>query len=59
MNHKPHQSSNSEKSAWEQHNLDQLLYFRSLNLRQKLLVVEGMCDVSRRFQQMRMEGKFR
>ena len=38
-------------SAWIEHNLSQLRYFRSLSLRAKLEAVQGMEDVVRRFRQ--------
>jgi hypothetical protein len=40
-------------AAWAAHNLSQLLYFRSLSLREKLEAVQGMADVARRFREMR------
>ncbi len=46
------------EAAWDRHNLSQLLYFRSLTLRQKMEAVEGMADVVRRFWEMRAEGGF-
>lgn len=48
-----------ERTAWLEHNLSQLRYFRSLSLRSKLEAVQGMADVVRRFRQMRAEGRFR
>ena len=51
-------SMDSVNSAWSEHNLSQLKYFRSLSLREKLEVVQGMADVVRRFQKMRKTGKF-
>lgn len=45
--------------AWEEHNLSQLKYFRSLTLREKLQAVEGMADVIRRLQEMRARGELR
>ncbi len=45
-------------SAWIEHNLSQLRYFRSLSLRAKLEAVQGMADVVRRFRQMRADGRF-
>ena len=59
MDRNPSQTDDARKVAWDRHNLDQLLYFRALSLRQKLLAVEGMCDVARRFEQMRARGEFR
>lgn len=44
--------------AWEEHNLSQLKYFRSLPLRTKLEAVQGMADVLRRFAEMRAKGEF-
>jgi len=48
----------TERRAWEAHNLSQLRYFRSLPLREKLQAVEGMADVLRRFAEMRSRGEF-
>jgi len=48
-----------QQSAWEKHELEQLVYFRSLSLRQKLQAVEGMADVVRHFRKIRSEGGFR
>lgn len=45
-----------QQSAWKAHELDQLMYFRSLSLRKKLEAVEGMADVVRHFQKVREEG---
>ena len=45
-------------SAWIEHNISQLRYFRSLSLRAKLEAVEGMADIVRRFRQMRANGRF-
>lgn len=50
----PHQEN---QRAWEEHNLSQLEYFRSLTLREKLEAVEGMADVVRRLQEMRARGE--
>jgi hypothetical protein len=47
------------EAAWREHNLSQLLYFRSLSLRSRLEAVQGMADVIRRFEEMRLNGKFR
>lgn len=47
------------QDGWDEHNLSQLRYFRSLSLRAKLGAVEGMADVVRHFQSMRNQGKFR
>jgi hypothetical protein len=41
--------------AWRAHNLSQLLYFRSLSLREKLEAVEGMTDIVRLLERMRAE----
>lgn len=46
------------KDAWDEHNLSQLKYFRSLPLRTKLEAVQGMADVLRRFEEMRAKGEF-
>ncbi len=47
-----------QTSAWIEHNISQLRYFRSLSLRAKLEAVQGMADVVRRFRQMRVDGRF-
>ncbi|MEO6078178.1 MAG: hypothetical protein ABIQ86_00130 [Steroidobacteraceae bacterium] len=47
------------EAAWREHNLSQLLYFRSLSLRSRLEAVQGMADVIRRFEEMRRDGRFR
>ena len=47
-----------ERHAWEEHNLSQLRYFRSLSLREKMEAVEGIADVLRRFEEMRARGEF-
>jgi len=44
--------------GWGEHELSQLRRFRALSLRERLLAVEGMADVVRRFEQMRREGAF-
>lgn len=41
------------EGSWQAHNLSQLLYFRSLSLREKLTAVEGMAEVVRLLEQMR------
>ncbi len=46
-------------AAWEAHNISQLVYFRSLSLREKMQAVQGMADVVRRFEEMRTNGEFR
>lgn len=51
--------SRSARLAWEEHNLAQLTYFRSLSLREKLEAVQGMADVVRRFEQVREQGGFK
>ena len=48
----------SEQAAWEAHNISQLVYFRSLSLREKIQAVQGMADVVRRFEEMRANGEF-
>jgi hypothetical protein len=58
MSNLPDKSPDPE-AAWREHNLSQLLYFRSLSLRSRLEAVQGMADVIRRFEQMRRDGKFR
>ncbi|MGQ0656331.1 MAG: hypothetical protein ACT4P4_29425 [Betaproteobacteria bacterium] len=45
--------------AWEEHELSQLRYFRSLPLRERMAAVQGMCDVLRHFARMRAQGKFK
>jgi hypothetical protein len=45
------------RRAWDENNLEQLLYFGSLTLREKLRAVEGMCDVVRRLSEMRARGE--
>lgn len=50
--------TDSEQAAWEAHNLSQLVYFRSLSLREKMQAVEGMADLVRRFEEMRARGEF-
>lgn len=47
-----------EQAAWEAHNISQLVYFRSLSLREKMQAVQGMADVVRRFEEMRAKGEF-
>ena len=49
----------STEHGWEEHNLSQLRYFRSLSLREKLQAVEGMADVVRHFQHIRAQGGFK
>ena len=58
MTDRPEPDSELTRRSWDEHNLSQLRYFRSLSLREKLQAVEGMADVVRRFQQMRETGKF-
>jgi len=48
----------SEQLAWEEHNVSQLRYFRSLSMREKMVAVQGMADVVRRFEEMRAKGEF-
>ena len=52
-------SPEEQPTVWEQHNLEQLRYFQSLTLRQKLQAVEGMCDVARRLAEMRDAGELK
>jgi hypothetical protein len=47
-----------ERTAWEQHNLSQLRYFRSLSLRGKMQAIENLCRIAQRFKQMRESGAF-
>jgi len=49
----------SAEHGWDEHNLSQLRYFRSLSLREKLQAVEGMADVVRHFRQIRAQGGFK
>ncbi|MDQ3776992.1 MAG: Fic family protein [Pseudomonadota bacterium] len=49
----------SAQRGWDEHNLSQLRYFRSLSLRGKLQAVEGMADVVRHLQQIRAQGGFK
>jgi hypothetical protein len=58
MSELPDKVSDKE-AAWREHNLSQLLYFRSLSLRSRLEAVQGMADVIRRFEEMRIDGRFR
>ena len=46
-----------QRAAWRAHNLSQLLYFRSLSLREKLEAVEGMAEVVRLLERMRAAEK--
>jgi len=45
------------EEAWRAHNLSQLLYFRSLSLREKVEAIEGMAEVVRLLERMRAEEK--
>lgn len=47
--------SNNPEAAWVEHNVSQLLYFRSLSLRAKLEAIEGMAAVVRRLQKMALQ----
>jgi len=49
----------SAKRGWDEHSLSQLRFFRSLSLREKLQVVEGMADVVRHFRKIRSLGGFK
>ena len=49
MSTEPAPRPESEQLAWEEHSLSQLRYFRSLSLREKMVAVQGMADVVRRF----------
>jgi hypothetical protein len=57
MANEPPARPRAEQDAWEEHNLSQLRYFRSLSLREKMQAVEGMADVLRRFEEMRARGE--
>lgn len=52
MPDKDQPESSLTQKAWEEHNLSQLRYFRSLSLRTKLEAVEGMADIVRRFEEL-------
>ncbi len=56
-NSQPHRPS--AEHGWEEHNLSQLRYFRSLSLPEKLQAVEGMADVVRHFRRIRSRGGFK
>jgi len=58
MDPEPTPRPESEQLAWEEHSLSQLRYFRSLSLREKMVAVQGMADVVRRFEEMRAKGEF-
>jgi hypothetical protein len=49
----------STEHGWDEHNLWQLRYFRSLSLREKLQAVVGMADVVRHLRQIRAQGGFK
>ena len=49
----------STEHGWEEHNLSQLRYFRSLSLREKLQAVVGMADIVRHLRQIRAQGGFK
>ena len=53
-NSQPHPQSTEH--GWDEHNLSQLRYFRSLILREKLQAVVGMADVVRHLRQIRAQG---
>lgn len=42
---------------WREHNVSQLLYFRSLSLRDKFAAVEGMAEVVTVLERMRARRK--
>ena len=56
---RPASDSRQNPSGWDEHRISQLRQFRALPLRAKLEAVQGMADVIRRFQQMRLDGAFR
>ena len=58
MNRQTRPTPADPASAWREHNLSQLRYFRSLTLRSKLEAVQGMADVIRRFGEMKEKGLF-
>ena len=43
------------QEAWRAHNLSQLLYFRSLSLREKFEAIEGMAEIVRLLERMRSQ----
>ncbi|MDA3934765.1 MAG: hypothetical protein PF630_10645 [Gammaproteobacteria bacterium] len=43
------------KTTWEGSRREQLRQWRKLTLRERLLAVEEMADISRRFREMRMQ----
>ena len=59
MSNEPPSIVQAEQRAWEEHNLAQLRYFRSLSLHEKLDAVQGMADVVRRLREMRAQGDLR
>jgi hypothetical protein len=52
-------STKRTAESWRAHNLSQLLYFRSLSLREKLEAVEGMAEVVQLLERMRAAEKTR
>lgn len=44
-------------SPWEQHEISQMLYFRSLTLRQRMQAVEELGKVVRLLQQMKIVNR--
>ena len=56
-NSQPH--AQSPEHGWDEHNLSQLRYFRSLSLREKLQAVVGMADIVRHLRQIRAQGGFK
>jgi hypothetical protein len=59
MSDLPPAEAPDRETAWREHNLSQLRYFRSLSLRSRMEAVQGMADVIRRFEQMRRDNRFR
>ncbi len=53
MNDKSIADADTVKRAWQKHNQEHFLYFRTLSLYTKLEAVEGMADTVRRFQDLR------
>lgn len=47
------------KREWDEHELSQLKYFRSLSLPENLQAVEDMADLVRHFQRIRAQGGFK
>jgi len=57
MNSKSKVENESEKLAWQKHNQGNFQYFRSLDIRTKLIAVEGMADTVRKLQKLHDQRK--